>query len=479
MVSIYLWGLFYFRTHFLPQTVMNNMDVSGMTAAKLEEELQQYSLTIWEKDAEQNRFSEVITGAELGVRYYDAQKIEDLLKEQKNGLWFIYVLNKNASAGQYEEVSLVTYDADSFVRMVKKLKCFDYDFTVKPEAASLSDYIPGKGYEVVPEVKGNELLEDKTKKVLSAAILSRTEEVDLEAEGCYARAAAAEDAVTLENRAKELNSYVNVTITYPFDAVTETLDGSIIKDWLRVGEDNSVTLDTEKVSEYVAMLRKKYDSIFRSRTFLTSYGKEITIEGGDYGWWMNYTKEAEELTAMLLNGESGTRTPVYYQTAASYGEHDYGNTYVEINLTAQHMFFYQDGQLLLESDFVSGNSSKNNGTPVGVYGITYKERDATLVGENYETPVSYWMPFNQNIGLHDASWRKEFGGNIYLTSGSHGCINLPPDVAEKLYGMISKGDAVICYELPGTEPVVVEQAPTAGQTPTESQTPAASQTVTQ
>lgn len=138
---------------------------------------------------------------------------------------------------------------------------------------------------------------------------------------------------------------------------------------------------------------------------MTSYGKEVTIVGGDYGWWMDYEQEAVELAEMIENGESGERTPVYFQTAASYETPDYGNTYVEINLTAQHLFLYKDGEKILESDFVSGNASRGYDTPAGAYSITYKQRDATLTGENYRTPVSYWMPFNRNIGMHDANWR--------------------------------------------------------------------------
>ena len=137
---------------------------------------------------------------------------------------------------------------------------------------------------------------------------------------------------------------------------------------------------------------------------------------------------------------------------------------MEINLTAQHLFYYQDGELILESDFVSGNSARGYDTPAGVYGITYKQRDATLTGETYETPVSYWMPFNGNIGMHDASWRAAFGGDIYKTNGSHGCINLPVSVAAELYGYVEKGTPVICYYLPGTEAVPEEPAqPEAGQ----------------
>ena len=63
----------------------------------------------------------------------------------------------------------------------------------------------------------------------------------------------------------------------------------------------------------------------------------------------------------------------------------------------------------------------------------------------YETPVSYWMPFNGGIGFHDANWRSKFGGAIYQTSGSHGCVNLPPAKAAALYDLVYTGIPVICY----------------------------------
>ena len=160
---------------------------------------------------------------------------------------------------------------------------------------------------------------------------------------------------------------------------------------------------------------------------------------------MNNAKERELLTENIKNGETVEKEPEYYQRAAVYGDNDYGNTYVEVDLKNQHMYFYKSGSLVLESDCVTGNPNRGNGTPKGTYGITYKEREATLVGEDYETPVEYWMPFNGNIGLHDASWRNEFGGNIYKESGSHGCVNLPPSVAKQLYEVISKGDPVFVY----------------------------------
>ena len=139
------------------------------------------------------------------------------------------------------------------------------------------------------------------------------------------------------------------------------------------------------------------------------------------------------------------REPVYEQTALYRGSDDIGNTYIEIDYTKQHMWYYKDGALQMESDFVSGNLARQNGSVDGVYKIVYKQRNATLVGEGYSSPVSYFMPFAYNIGIHDASWRDTFGGTIYKTSGSHGCINVPPAFAEQLFNAVDKGTPVVAY----------------------------------
>lgn len=154
---------------------------------------------------------------------------------------------------------------------------------------------------------------------------------------------------------------------------------------------------------------------------------------------------------ILESGESQVREPVYFQKAASYDGSDYGNTYAEVNLTAQHMFFYKDGQMVLESDFVSGNQRRNFTTPPGIFGLTYKQRKAVLKGQGYASPVDFWMPFNGGIGFHDATWRGSFGGNIYKTNGSHGCINMPYAKAKELYDLVYTNVPVICYNLEGTE----------------------------
>ena len=113
------------------------------------------------------------------------------------------------------------------------------------------------------------------------------------------------------------------------------------------------------------------------------------------------------------------------------------------------MYFYDEkGKLIWESDCVSGLATADRSTPTGVYSINLKQSPSTLVGykngkKDYETKVSYWMPFVGNsVGLHDANWRSSFGGTIYKSNGSHGCINLPVKKAKKLYSLIEVGDVV-------------------------------------
>jgi lipoprotein-anchoring transpeptidase ErfK/SrfK len=216
------------------------------------------------------------------------------------------------------------------------------------------------------------------------------------------------------------------------------------------------------IKDYVKSLASKHNTAYRKHELATSYGQTITITTGSYGWIIDQEAEREELYNVLMAGVSQDREPIYSQEAASHDGNDYGDTYVEVNLSAQHLFFYVDGKLLIETDFVSGNASKGWSTPGGIFPLTYKERNATLRGANYATPVSYWMPFNGNIGLHDSTWRSTYGKNIYKTNGSHGCINLPPSAAAVIYENIEKGMPVICYYLDGTgvEPdsVIVKEA---------------------
>ena len=228
-------------------------------------------------------------------------------------------------------------------------------------------------------------------------------------------------------------------------------DAAASVDWLKASESFKVDIDDTALTDYVKSLESTYNTAYKKKVLKTSYGSEVTISSGHYGWKINRGAEKEAIKENIFAGEAITRDLNYSQKAHSHEGNDYGNSYVEINLTAQHLFLYVNGKLVVESDFVSGNTSKGWGSPSGAYPLTYKERNATLNGADYSTPVDYWMPFAGNVGMHDATWRSDFGGTIYKRNGSHGCINLPYSAAQKIFQNIDAGFPVLCYTLAGTE----------------------------
>lgn len=122
-----------------------------------------------------------------------------------------------------------------------------------------------------------------------------------------------------------------------------------------------------------------------------------------------------------------------------------GDSVVVVDVSSQTMSYYDNCDMVLTGATVTGKNSTP--TEYGVYSIYSKERGKYLMGEYY---VEYWMPFNGGQGLHDAQWRKKFGGTIYKNSGSHGCVNLPLDLAGKLYDKVS----VDSKDHPGTKVLI-------------------------
>ena len=234
-------------------------------------------------------------------------------------------------------------------------------------------------------------------------------------------------------------------IVYTFDEATETVDRGVISSWITIDENLNARIDKEKIKEYVQELSRKYDTYGKTRIFATSVGKEVEVKGGNYGFRIDKDKEYTELINAIESGQSIVKEPVYIQKAKNRGDNDIGKTYVEVNITRQQLWFYKDGELVTRGSVVTGNVERGWKTPNGTYVLNYKQKDAVLRGDNYASKVKYWMPFNGNIGLHDASWRGAFGGNVYKNDGTHGCVNLPSYLAKKIFDNIEEGTPIICY----------------------------------
>lgn len=433
-----------YRNVFFPGTIVNGINVSGLQPSEAMEAINtaagEYVLTLTEEEDN----TESVSGSSIGLQMTDDGALQAILDSQNMWMWGLESFHKKSYSLS------IDYNEEKLRETVDSFSCMDQSKWISPENAYIT-YEKGSGYQIMPETPGNEILEDALLEAVSKAVRNLDKNLSLAEADIYKLPKVSSDDPSLQEQLALLQSYSDMTVTYQFGSQTEVLDSDRISEWISVSKSGRRTIDREAVAEYVKELAKKYNTAYVPKTLDTSYGETVTIKNGYYGWLIDKEAEVDALMAILREGKSVTKEPVYSMEAASHDSPDYGDTYVEINLTAQHLFYYKNGELVIESDFVSGNPSRGNDTPGGAYSVTYKERDATLKGQNYRTPVSYWMPFNGNIGMHDSSWRSTYGGSIYKTNGSHGCINLPPKVAEKIFENIEQGVPVLCYHLGGTE----------------------------
>ena len=214
-------------------------------------------------------------------------------------------------------------------------------------------------------------------------------------------------------------------------------------------------LNYDKVYEYAKYLASETDTYGKNRKFNATGIGEIVVGPGVYGFKLDVEGMVDKIYEQVNSRKSGVIEPVYSNIAYVRTDDggDIGDTYVEVDISRQHLWFYKDGNLIVESDLVSGRPVDGWASNVGVGQIVNKVANTKLRGLNfdgqtsYETPVSYWMPIGwDGEGFHDAPWRSAFGGNIYLTKGSHGCYNLPPSVAGALFKNVDYVTPVVVYE---------------------------------
>lgn len=446
LLLIYVGFAIFFNNHFMFYTKINGIDFSlknvSQVEAYMEQQVKDYVLTLEESDGDR----EEINGSDISLEYVPGDELKKLVKEQDNFLWITSLWNHP----EIEAEVGVKYDADALSAIISNLECMkEENQTVSVDA---HPEFQNDQFVVVPEVVGTQINIEVFSEKVEEAINGFQPTLDLYETGCYILPRFLSDSEEVIAAKDAMNSYLGANITYDFNPYTEVVDASVISQWVSVDADMNVTFDEGAVRAYVQSLANKYDTKGKPRNFTTATGNVVTVEGGSYGWKIDQEAEYNALIANIQNGETVTREPNYVSRAASHEGNDVGSTYAEVDLTAQQMYFIQDGQVVLQSGVVTGNPNRGNGTPQGVYTLAYKALDQTLRGTKkpdgtyeYETPVKYWMPFNGGIGFHDATWQSSFGGSRYLTNGSHGCVNLPYDVAGQLYNLISAGTPVVCH----------------------------------
>ena len=451
MICVYAGYVYYYSHHFFKGTVINQIDCSGLTVEETENLLaarvEEYSLElVFRGDSR-----EVISGSEIGYQYVSDGSVQAVKDEQTGWKWIQgYFVNSNKKI----EVQ-TSYDSQKLRQQLFKLPELQEENMTAPKDASV-EYQDGE-FRVAAEIEGTTLDRELVLQAVEQAVEQGQTILQLEqVENAYSSPSLTQEDTMLQHQATQLNNWASASITYQLPTGQKVLDGNVLREWLTLDEAGNYVKDEEiwkqHIAEFVEELAEQVDTAGKDRQFEATGLGVITIKSGDYGWKINQLGEIGKLTRELEDGTVTTREPFYLRREPTTENYGLGNSYVEIDLSRQHLWLYQDGKLTVETDIVSGKMTEKRYTPEGIFKMYYKQKNKTLRGEKkpdgtyeYEVTVNYWMPFNGGIGMHDADWNPSFGGTRYVNNGSHGCINLPLDAARKIYGIMTTDMPIICY----------------------------------
>lgn len=443
LLAVYLVGFFSYQNRMLPNTRVNGIDVSGMTAAEAEQSVLSQAnakgITFVKKDGEEVPFSGDQFGSTVSL---SSNTVLTNAAQSGHGAWFTSYFHPTDLT-----VSVVnTYSEEDLADLVK-----NYTWgTVAPTDAKIE-----KGdddtYQIVPEEEGDMVDTDTLAAYTLEQMKDGNNTISLTDANCYLQPEITSD--DLQDKLAEYNRFSDLTITYDFDDRQEVLEPETISEWITINEeDDSVEVDRDAVTNWVNENLVKYDTYGSDymRTFHSTLQGTLEIPGGQYGiygWLTDVEATVDKLIEYIQNGESVTVEPEYARTGYCRATDDIGDSYAEVDITNQKVFVYKDGELVIESDCVTGMANDpSRETPPGVYKVWSMDRNrilGTMESYGYEQPVDYWIYFTEiDIGFHDLL-RSEYGGDVYKTNGSHGCVNLPLDVAAEMYDTVEIGYPVI------------------------------------
>ena len=431
----YAYRSSYYSNHFLPKTYVEATDVSGLTTdqanKKLHDRFDAQTFSLTENGTEWKSYKK----SDFGLQTDFSDELNAIKKGQNQWKWGIASFsakeNHSLKADVFDEEIL----AEQMESLQKELDTLNEDR--KPtENATITK--GEDGFSVKKEVVGDQLDTKQVATDVKENLLSGSDEVKLESYKKEPRITS--DDENLKKEVDDLNQLAKINASYVINGETIQIPTETIADWLSY-KDEKVALDQEKVQNYVNDLASKYNTSTNSSKFNSSKQGEVEVPAGTLSWTMDRESEAAALSEAILSGEDFTRSPIV-QGSADPSQPLFDNTYIEVDLENQHMWYYKDGKVELETDIISGKPKSP--TPKGVFYVWKKERDATLTGEDYSSPVDYWMPIDwTGVGIHDSDWQTTYGGDRWKTVGSHGCVNTPPEVMKALYNSVEVGVPVI------------------------------------
>ncbi len=462
--GLYFFGVYYFRDWFCPNTYINGTNVSFQRYSVCDDIINNMLIT-HNLVIEDNDGSVVFIDGEQIYNYDKTQisKAADIIKRSENPyLWPKYVFSPH----YYEFKPVVYLNEDELIELVEDSSIGQRDrFDAKRKAEIV--YSKENGYELIDNTQ-NLLDWNLCLELIKQASVQDLGFINLNDSGVYKSVETTREYTETKELWSKLEKTLDFNMTYKLATGEDiVVDSSVISNFLTLDENGDfvfdengeAVLDSAKILAYVQELSDTYDNMYKDKKFKTTTGGIVTIpytRYTTYGSLMNVAAEAEELENIIKSHKSpGEREPIYIrkEDKGSYNN-NYGGTYVEVDVAGQHMYYYKDNKLVFDTDVVTGCKANGNMTPDCVCFILNKARNVTLIGPGYESFVYYWMCITGQIGIHDATWRRTFGGDIYLWGGSHGCVNTPINKMSELYDMMEIGTPVIVHHY---EPPVEEE----------------------
>lgn len=453
--------VFYYRSGFSLNTWINGIYCTGKTVEEVNAELTAgmetpvlvfSSASDWASD-----YDNVIDLREMGYECSYLTALNAYMENQSPFLWIDNIIfNRN-----HVVTPNITYN-ESLFREAFERTCIGY-YSQRPSGMYTISLSGDKGWEHYDGLT-HVIDMDRAYELVKESVALGRYEINIDELDCFRDIPFTEEQEQTRRVWEMLEKFQNCDLVYDMGDAQEPLAPYVIASFVQFEHSNDLQMDfpvldeqgklilnQAKIKEFVTYLADKYDTYGKERRFQSTRGDLITVPaGGTYGSQLDQDAEINFLVRNLLSdemhtGETKVRVPLYIQQGVIRGMNDIGDTYIEIDMTEQHMYYYADGELVLDTDVVTGNTKRRMGTPQGVNYVYNKQKNRVLRGEDYATPVKFWMPVKGNVGIHDANWRSKFGGEIYKTNGSHGCINTPTSIMAQLYDLVEIGTPVIMF----------------------------------
>jgi lipoprotein-anchoring transpeptidase ErfK/SrfK len=466
----------YYSGRWYPNTWVGDQDISGMTFDESKELLsyvyENYQLDITGRDGG----SLTITKSEIDYQVDLNQSLDEEFSAAHDSFPLF-------SLGEKKEIDVsvnATYNKDTLTDILKKSEIYagsDSYTIVKPISAEVV-FSKEKQYLVIQEeVNGNTLDFDAFYDAVAASLDDGYEVLDLtDEERCpnaYKQPEYVSTDASLQKKADACNAVALRWLTWKIDDnVSETVGPKRIYSWCKY-KNGTVTFKKMAIRNWVEKLCLNYKTVGVTRTFKNHAGKKIKVTGGDYGWAFNYESMVKQLMKILKKSIDSelqqaymedpsktnkkaltfTKTPKYSNTAYRYDyenkENDWDTkNFTEISLSDQMVYVWRKGKVAFTCKTISGRPVEDRETRKGAYFIKEHQPHRVLKGEDYETPVDYWVRIMwTGTGFHSAPWQSwsSWTNTYYQTRGSHGCLNLAPEDAKKIYNMTKYKEMVFIY----------------------------------